>query len=359
MKTIPIGGKTVGDGHSCYVIAEAGCNHNGDLALAKKLVDMAAEAEADAVKFQSYHAENIYSRKTPMMEHFRERMDAGDKATMFDLIKATEFPWEMHGPVAARAQERGIPFLSTPFELEAVDLLETFDVPAYKIAAFEMTHYPLLERVGETGKPVILSTGMSTLGDVERALDALRRGGTEDVVLLHCVSNYPAEPEDANLRVIATLKGAFGLPVGLSDHTPGTFVSEVAFAVGANMVEKHITPDQSLPGPDHYFSLTAEELKKLVRRRDEVETILGKPYKRCTEAELEMKRIGRRSMVAGRDIAAGELLRREDIEVKRPGLGLHPMLLDDIAGSVAQRDIEADEPLSWDMLLTRTKGKGH
>ena len=221
MKEIKIKGKVVGDGKPCYILAEAGCNHNADINIAKKLIDISVEAQADGIKFQTYKAENMYSKKTPMMKHFKERLSVGNDATMYDLIKMTELPYEMHKPIAGYCLEKEIPFLSTPFGEDDVDFLDKFDVPAYKIASFEMTHFPLIKKVAGKGKPVILSTGMSTLGDIEKVLTIINGEGNDQVILLHCVSNYPAKPEDYNLKVIQTLKSAFGYPVGLSDHTPG------------------------------------------------------------------------------------------------------------------------------------------
>ena len=351
MKEIKIKGKVVGDGKPCYILAEAGCNHNADINIAKKLIDISVEAQADGIKFQTYKAENMYSKKTPMMKHFKERLSVGNDATMYDLIKMTELPYEMHKPIAGYCLEKEIPFLSTPFGEDDVDFLDKFDVPAYKIASFEMTHFPLIKKVAGKGKPVILSTGMSTLGDIEKVLTIINGEGNDQVILLHCVSNYPAKPEDYNLRVIQTLKRAFGFPVGLSDHTPGIEVPKIAFAVGVNLIEKHITIDQRLPGPDHYFSLTPEELKELVKVRNEVEKMLGSSHKRCTEAEKSMKYIGRRSLVAAKDIPAGTKIVSEMISVKRPGYGLYPELIDNLIGSITVKNIEEDEPLSWNMFI--------
>ena len=311
MKTVRIGEKNVGDGNPCFIMAEAGCNHNQELELAKRLVDQAAKARADGVKFQTYRAENMYSRKTPMMAHFKERLSAPDGATMYDLIKMTELPYDFHEPITTYCRQKGVPFFSTPFSEGDVDYLEQLDLPAYKIASFEMTHFPLIRRAASTGRPVILSTGMSTLGDIERVLAIFEREGNDRVILLHCVSNYPCRPEDTNLRVIETLKRTFGFPVGLSDHTPGIEVAKIAIAVGANLVEKHITTDQGLPGPDHYFSLTAEELSALVCAAREIEAMLGSSIKRCTDAELDMKRIGRRSLVAATAIPRGSKITTE------------------------------------------------
>jgi sialic acid synthase SpsE len=351
MKTIKIGDGKVGDGNPCYVLAEAGCNHNANIDIARKLIDMSVEAGADGIKFQTYKAELMYSKKTPMMKHFKDRLTAKDDATMYDLIKMTELPYDMHAPIVNYCKENNIPFLSTPFDEESLDFLDGFDVPAYKIAAFEMTHFPLLRKVAQKGKPIILSTGMSSLGDIEKAIEIIYRENNNQVVLLHCVSNYPAQPEDYNLRVINTLKAAFGLPVGLSDHTFGIEVSKIAISIGANLIEKHITIDQKLPGPDHYFSLTKEELTELTQFNKLADKALGSPIKKCTEAEKPMKNIGRRSLVAGVDIPSGTKITRAMIEVKRPGTGLDTGLISTLLGTETRRDIERDEPLSWDMFL--------
>lgn len=351
MKTVRIGDKFIGDGHPSFIVAEAGCNHNGDLELAKKLIDMAVNAQADVVKFQTYKSELLYSKQTPMLEHFRERMGFGPDATMFDLIKATELPFELHEPIVEHCRTNNIPFTSTPFDTESVDFLEKFDPPAYKIASFEITHYPLMQKVAQTGKPIILSTGMSDLGDIEKALKTIYAEGNDQVILLHCVSNYPAEPQDYNLRAMETIKRAFGVPVGISDHTPGVETALIAIAAGANLIEKHTTLDQSLPGPDHYFSLKPDQLSELVEGARRVEAMLGSPIKHCTAPEEGMKHIARRSLVAAADIKAGEIVGESAIAVKRPGFGLHPELQDVIIGSTARIDIIEDTPLSWEMFL--------
>ncbi len=351
MATIELAGKTVGDAQEPFIIAEAGCNHNADRDLALRLVDEAAAAAVHAVKFQTYAAPNMYSRQTPMMEHFRKRMNMGPDATMFDLIKATELPYEYHEHIVARAREKGVPFVSTPFDPSDVDFLESFNPPFYKIASFEMTHYPLIERAAATGRPLVLSTGMSTLGDIEKALSVAEHQGNRSIVLLHCVSNYPARPEDYNLRAIETIKRAFGHPVGVSDHTPGIETALIAIAAGAVLVEKHVTLDKSLPGPDHYFSLDPDELRALVSGARRVYAALGSAVKGCTSAEEAMKRIGRRSMVAACDIARGATISREMIAIKRPGTGLHPELMEPLVGCRTRQDIAADTPLSWEMFL--------
>jgi len=353
VRIVKINDRLIGDGNPCFIIAEAGCNHNQSIEIARKLVDSAVASGADAVKFQTYKSEKLYSRKTPMMEHFRKRMGLSEDATMFDLIKMTELPFDMHQEIVEYCYGQNIPFMSTPFDEESVEFLENFNVPAYKIASFEMTHYPLIKKVAECNKPVVISTGMSSLGDIEQAVSVISKAGNDQIILLHCVSNYPARAEDCNLRVIETMKRAFGFPVGISDHTPGVDVAKIAVAVGANLIEKHITIDQTLPGPDHYFSLTPSELKELVSGARDVEVMLGSPHKQCTDAEQPMKHIGRRSLVAAVAIRKGEKIDKKNIAIKRPGYGIHPMLLDDLVGCCAVRDIEEDEPLAWDMFLTQ------
>jgi len=352
MNVVKIGKKSVGDGFPVFVIAEAGCNHNSDIELAKRLVDCAKTAAADIVKFQTYHAELMYSRKTPIMAHFRERMGLGDDATMFDLIKATELPYELHPAIVRHCDKRKIMFASTPFDEDSVDFLEQFDPPVYKIASFEMVHYPLIRKVARTKKPVILSTGMSSLGDIEKALSVIHQEQNDKVILLHCVSNYPAVPEDYNLRVIETLKKAFNTPVGISDHTPGIETALIAVAAGANIVEKHITVDQSLPGPDHHFSLDPKQLNQLVSGVNRVSSMLGTNIKQCLDSEMNMKHIGRRSLVAAIDIRHGETLSERHIAIKRPGYGIHPEFLEMLMGKESIVDIEVDTPLTWEMFLS-------
>jgi sialic acid synthase SpsE len=347
MKTIEIGGVPVGDGHPCYVIAEAGCNHNRSLDLAKQLVDMSADARSDAVKFQTFTADTIVSSKAAAMEH----IGGGGGKTITDLFRELELPTEFHKPIAEHCKERDISFMSSVFYEEGVALLEELNVPAYKIASFEIGHLPLLREVARTGKPIVLSTGMATLCDIERALDTLSAAGNDKVVLLHCVSNYPAKAEDYNLRVVQSLKAAFDLPVGVSDHTPGIEMPKISVAVGADMIEKHVTTDQTLPGPDHSFSVNPAELTAMMEAIRSVEAMLGSPRKRPLESEREMAALGRRSLVAKQDIPAGGVVTAEMIAVKRPGSGIEPYLADVIVGRKVRRAIAADEPFVWDMFL--------
>jgi len=346
-----IAGRPVGPGHPCYVIAEAGSNHNRDLPTARRLIEVAAEAGADAVKFQTYTAEGLYSRHTPDMSYLKEGGLVGERETVWQLIKRIEIPWEWHAELAAHAADAGVTFLSTPFEEAAVDVLEEVGVPAYKIASYEINHLPLIERVAATGKPLLLSTGMASLGDIEHALDTASAAGARDVLLMHCAINYPPRFEDLNLRAIETLSRAFRIPVGWSDHTMGHTADVVAVALGACAVEKHFTLSRAQEGPDHPFAVEPGELAAMVTAIREAETALGSSVKRATDAEREMYRLGRRSLVAARDIPHGRPLTREDIAVKRPGYGIPVDELPNVVGRRLARDVEADEVLTWEVLV--------
>jgi N,N'-diacetyllegionaminate synthase len=348
--TIEIAGRPVGPGHPCYVIAEAGSNHNRDLDTAKRLIDAAAGAGADAVKFQTYTAEGLYSRKTPNPSYLKKDHLLKDQETVWELIKRVEIPWEWHEELAAHTAAAGLDFLSSPFEEAAVDLLEGVKVPAYKIASYEITHLPLIEYAARTGKPLLVSTGMASLADIERALDTANAAGCEQVALLHCAINYPPRFDDLNLRAIQTLASAFQVPVGWSDHTMGHTADVAAVTLGACLVEKHYTLSREQEGPDHAFALEPDELTAMVTAIREAEESLGSPVKRVTGAEAEMFRIGRRSLVAARAIEAGATITREDIAVKRPGYGIPVYQLDIVIGRRAAVAIEADDILMWPML---------
>jgi sialic acid synthase SpsE len=346
-----IGDRPIGPGYPCYVIAEAGSNHNRDLPTALRLIEVAADAGADAVKFQTYTADGLYSRKTPDMSYLKESGLVGDSESVWELIKRVEIPWEWHGELASHAADAGITFLSTPFEEAAVDLLEGIGVPAYKIASYEVNHLPLIAYAARTGKPLLISTGMASLGDIERALDTAAAAGAQDLLLMHCAVNYPPRFDDLNLRAIITLRDAFQIPIGWSDHTPGHTADVVAVALGACAVEKHYTLSREQTGPDHPFALEPEELKHMVQAIRETEASLGSSVKRVTEAESEMFRLGRRSLVAARDIAAGDGIGRDDLAVKRPGFGIPVHEIEQVIGRHAAHDLAHDDVLQWDDLV--------
>lgn len=358
MKKVRIDNRWVGEGEPCFVIAEAGSNHNRDFNQALKLIDVAVEAGADAVKFQTYSAEKIYSKKTPKMSYLKKacpRLRSGkglakEDESVYDLIKRIEIPRKWHKDLADYCAGKGVVFLSTPFDLQAVDELEEVGMLAYKIASFEITHLPLLEHAARTGKPLILSTGMADLSDIEAALEVIYRQGNQNVGLLHCAINYPPKYEDLNLRAMETMRQAFQVPVGFSDHTLGIISAIAAVALGASVIEKHYTLDRKLPGPDHPFALEPDELKAMVQAIRDTEAALGSPIKKHTEAEEEMYRLGRRSLVAACNIPKGTTITREMIEVKRPGYGIPTKMLDVVVGRKAQVDIEEDDILTWEMV---------
>jgi sialic acid synthase SpsE len=346
--TVDIGGRRVGGGAPCYVIAEAGANHNRDLDTAKRLVDAAVAAGADAVKFQTYTGRDLYSTKTPRFEYLG---DLADKP-IHELLDDLALPREWQPLLAEHSRAQGIEFLSSPFDRHAVDSLDDLGVAAFKVASFEIVDLPLLEHIGSKGRPVIVSTGMATIGEIDDAISALRSGGTDEVCLLQCASVYPAPPRIMNLRAMATMRAAFDVPVGLSDHTLGIHIVPAAVAMGAELVEKHFTLDRSAPGPDHPFAVEPDELRAMVTNLREVEQALGDGTKRgpSDDEAAEMYTKARRSLVAACDIPAGTKLTREMLTVKRPGFGIQPRFLDALVGREAAVDIESDEVITWEML---------
>ena len=341
-----IGGRTVGGGAPCYVIAEAGANHNRDLGLARELIDAAADAGADAVKFQTYSGASIYSSKTPRFEYLQ------DDRSPQELLEAISLPREWQPLLAEHARGRGIHFFSSPFDHDAVDQLAAVGVPAMKIASFEIVDLPLIRKAAATGVPLILSTGMAVYGEIEDALGAVAAEGNETVALLRCASVYPASPEIMNLRAMDTMRRAFGVPVGLSDHTTGISVPAGGAALGMDLLEKHFTLSREMEGPDHAFALEPGELKAMVRAVREVEAALGSGrLEGPSEAEAnEMYPLARRSIVAAGDIPAGTEITRDMLTTKRPGYGIAPKHLDVVVGRPARVDIEADEVLTWEMV---------
>lgn len=346
---VKIGNKLVGENEPCFIIAEAGSNHDRKLEHAFKLIEIAKEAGADAIKFQTYSAETIYSKKTPKPDYMKKKGLSAEKETLWDVIKRIEMPRDWHPKLKAYCDQQGIMFLSTPFDLKAVDELEAVGIEAYKIASFEITHLPLVEHAARQGKPIILSTGMADLADIESALDAIYRQGNRDVALLHCAINYPPRYEDLNLRAMTTMRQAFQLPVGFSDHTLDIISDVAAVALGANVIEKHFTLDRKLPGPDHPFALEPAELKMMVKAIRNTEKSLGSAVKKHTDAEKELYKIGRRSLVAACRIPKGTKITREMLEVKRPGYGIPTKLMENVIGRTARIDIDEDDILSWEM----------
>jgi N,N'-diacetyllegionaminate synthase len=341
-----IAGTPVGGAARCYVIAEAGANHNRNLGMARGLIDAAADAGADAVKFQTYTGRDLYSSRTPRFEYL------ADQRSPQELLDAIALPRDWQPLLAQHAAARGIHFFSSPFDREAVDLLAALGVPAMKIASFELVDVGLIEYTAASGVPIIISTGMATYGEIEDALAAVAAAGNRRVALLRCASLYPAPAQIMNLRAIATMRAAFGVPVGLSDHTTGIAVAAGAAALGMAILEKHLTLDRGLQGPDHPFALEPAEMKAMIAGVREVEAALGNGrLEGPSEPESgEMYRNARRSIVAACAIPAGTAITEAMLTVKRPGFGIVPKHLPLVVGRIAKVDIPQDEIVTWEMV---------
>ena len=343
-KSFPIGQRKIGAGNPCFIIAEAGSNHNRNLDLAFQLIDAAVAAKADAVKFQTFSADTIVSQAALELT----RMDSGDYRTAYELFKNIELPRSWQKELHDYAKSKGICFLSTPFDEAAINELEMIGIPAFKIASFELNHFPLLRQAAQCGKPVLLSTGMATLGEIEEALEVLDANGCRQVGLFHCGVGYPMEPASVNLRAMDTMAAAFQCPVGYSDHTLGIAVPVAAAARGAKMIEKHFTLKRNLPGPDHAFALEPDELAAMVSSIRIVEAALGSPLKKPAACEHLYLDRGRRSIFAAEKIPANVVIEKSMLAILRPGAGLHPRYMDFIAGRKATRDIHPNEPIRWE-----------
>ena len=341
---IRLGDLTIGSGAGVFVIAEIGINHNGSVEEAVKLIDAAADCGADAVKFQSFRADQLL-----ICSRDRYAQQGGEESA-YDLLRRCELSFDGQEKLKTHADKRGIMFLSTPFDNESADFLERLKVPAFKVASGDITHIPLLDHIAAKGKPVFLSTGMSYLDEVIEAVRRLREGGSPEILLMHCTSSYPAAPGDMNLRALETLQSYFGLPVGLSDHSRGILFSIAAAAMGAAAVEKHFTLDQGAKGPDHKASLDPNELKELVRNLRFLEAGMGSGEKSPAKSEMEGRRLGRRSVVAAADIQAGEQIVSEMLTCKRPGVGVAPKYRNRVAGMTPRRFIAKDTIITWEDL---------
>jgi len=347
----------MGTSHRCLVIAEAGVNHNGSLELAHRLVELAAEAGADVVKFQTFKAEQLASRHAPKAAYQVDQTGGGDQLAM---LRQLELPLEAFAELAAHCRERGIAFLSTPFDIESANALIAMGMNRLKLPSGELTNAPLLRALAATGLPLIVSTGMASLDEVEQAIgwiaEARRAAGhsaplAEVLTLLHCTSNYPTALADVNLRAMVTLAERFALPVGYSDHTAGTLVAPLAVAMGATVIEKHFTSDRNLPGPDHQASLEPAALAQLVADIRAAEAALGSPIKAPVAAELEVRRAARRSVTLLRDRPAGAVLAAADLALQRPGDGIAPVDLEQVLGRRLKAALAAGHTLQWSDLV--------
>jgi N,N'-diacetyllegionaminate synthase len=326
-----------------FIIAEAGVNHNGSIDIAKKMIEVAKECGADAIKFQTFKAENIISKFAPKAEYQKKTTEKNE--SQLEMVKKLELSFEDFVELKKYCDEIGIMFMSTPFDFESIKFLNNLGMEIFKIPSGEITNILYLERIGKLNKKIILSTGMADLGEIEDALDVLIQSGThrENITVLHCNTEYPTPFEDVNLLAMLTIKEAFKVNVGYSDHTPGIEVPIAAVALGASVIEKHFTLDKNLPGPDHKASLEPDELKTMITAIRNIEKALGNGIKKPSPSELKNRPIARKSIVAKKKIRKGEVFTEENITVKRPGTGITPMRWYEFIGKVAERDYEEDE----------------
>lgn len=323
----------VGDGCPIFVIAEAGSNHDGSFATAKKLIDAAAGSGADCVKFQSYSGPGLVNRR--------------EQPEVFDIIEKIKTPAGWLRKLADHARKRGLVFLDTPFDEQQLAALEDIGAGAYKIASGDLTNIPFIRSVAETKKPIFLSVGCGDMADVSRAVETVRAAGNNRLVLLHCIVSYPTKWEDANVAVMITLRDAFGCPVGYSDHSPGDLVPVLAAADGACVIEKHYTFSRALPGPDHAFAMEVPELKEMIEKIRAVPAAYGSPVKRILDCEREEKYFARRGVYAAVDIPKGAIITRDKLALLRPARGIEPAALDLVIGRKATKYIPALAPVTW------------
>jgi N,N'-diacetyllegionaminate synthase len=346
-RRIQVSNRPIGNGSPCFVIAEAGVNHNGSVERALELVDVASNCGADAVKFQTFKAASLASPSAAKAEY--QLQDGSVDESQLEMLRRLELPAAAFARLKARCDQRGILFLSTPFEEESADLLESLDVPAFKIASGEITNLPFLKAISRKKRPILLSTGMATLSEVASAVDTIRSEGNPDLALLQCTSNYPADPATANLRAMLTMRDVFDVPAGYSDHTMGIEVALAAVALGAAVVEKHLTLNHDLPGPDHKASLTPVEFRSLVDGIRVVEKALGSGIKQPATSESVIAKAARKSLVAACDIQRGTVLSEKMICVRRPGSGLGPGQSNLVLNRRLRTDIPAGTVLTLDL----------
>ncbi len=347
-KYITINGRKIGAGKPVYIVAEMSANHGGSLGRALETIHAAKEAGADAIKLQTYNPDTM----TIDCKNDYFRVGTGtlwEGKWLYDLYREAHTPWEWHYDLKDRADKVGIDFFSTAFDVSAIEFLESLNVPVHKVASFENIDLPLIEKMAQTGKPLIISTGMASLGEIEDAVKTAKESGTSEIALLKCTSAYPSPPEEINLRTISHMSEAFNVPVGLSDHTLGIEVSVAAVALGAAIIEKHFTLDRSIKTADSSFSLVPDEFKSMVKAIRTVEKAIGQVSYHIGKKESASKSF-RRSLFVVKDISAGEVLSSENVRSIRPGYGLPPKFLNEILGKRAACDIKRGTPLKWDLI---------
>jgi N-acetylneuraminate synthase len=334
------------DTSKVFIIAEAGVNHNGSLDLAYQLIDVAKDAGADAVKFQTFKAENVVSKLADKAEY--QKKTTGSDKSQLEMIKKLEISFDDFVKLKKYCDKKEIMFLSTPFDHQSIDFLYDL-IDIYKIPSGEIINYPYLKHIAAKNKPIIMSTGMANLGEIEEAINTIRSVNSKaKISLLHCTTNYPTPYEEVNLKAMQTLVAAFKLPVGYSDHTMGIEVPVAAVAMGAKIIEKHFALDKKLPGPDHKASLEPDELKEMVKAIRNIEMALGDGIKKLNKSEIEIMKVARRSLIATRDIISGEIIKDSDITIKRPGVGIPPKFKEIVIGMKLVNNIKQDEPFRWE-----------
>lgn len=347
-KHIEIGGRRIGPGEPCFVIAEVGINHNGDADMAMRMIDAIADAGADCVKFQTFSAAEFVNDPNETFTYQSQGREVTE--SMLEMFARVELKREEFSRLFAHARDRGLVPLSTPTDRAAVDLLDGLGAPAFKVGSDDLVYVGFLRYVAQKGKPIIISTGMADAGDVDRAVAAIREEGNDRIVLLHCVSIYPTPPGDMNLSKITTLQNRFDLPVGFSDHSTGTTGAACAAALGAMVYERHFTLDHDLPGPDHWFSASPEELRATILEIRKFEQLLGNAILEPSASEMDMRAIARRSICAAVDLSAGQVIGEADLAYRRPGTGLMPYEAENIIGRRARVTIPANTMIDFDML---------
>ena len=332
------------------IIAEAGVNHNGDMNIAKKLIDTAADAGADFVKFQTFKTENLVTKAAKKAEYQQKNTNESTES-QFEMLKKLELNTEQHHELISYCKTKNIQFLSTAFDLESVDLLDSLEMPLFKIPSGEITNLPYLIKIGKLNKKVIVSTGMCVMSEINEAIEVLVKSGTskDNISVLHCTTDYPTPFEDVNLSAMLSIKEKLNINIGYSDHTIGIEVPLAAVAMGATIIEKHFTLDKHLPGPDHKASLEPEELKSMIKAIRNIEIAIGNGIKKPTESELKNRMVARKSIHIAKNLSKGHILCEDDLVMKRPGDGISPMLINDIIGKKLTENVEKDMILKWEM----------
>lgn len=347
LKPIKIANKNIGDGQPVFIIAEAGVNHNGDLKLAKQLIDVAARAKADAVKFQTFDPRTLVTTTGAKAEY--QTKNIGEESH-WQMLEKLKLPREWHSELKTYAEKMGLIFLSTPFSIDDADFLHKLGVVAIKVGSTDTNNIPYLQHIAKWNLPIIISTGMSDLEEIKESVSALKKAGAKKLVVLHCTTNYPTPYEEANINAMITLKKELRLITGYSDHTMGIETPLAAVALGARVIEKHFTLDRNMPGPDHLASLEPDELAQMISSIRNIEKALGSGKKTPFKSEQKIAEIARKSIVAARPIPSGKKIDAKDIALKRPGTGIKPKFWSKVLGKTARKSIEEEELITWDMV---------